>query len=282
MCMQSGPKLLDIILLKLCTIRMRETLLLLQKLLVTRYLWVTGRIWRRIPMSLRSLPAFVSYGTHLHSLVLRFADRRQNHSTFFLRNRAELELVRRLAVRGSFDSTMDIAVFGCSKGAEVYSIAWMLKTARPELTINIRAIDISQEIVEFARQGVYSLQDPDAQATVTEAQEVSWNTHRDQPASPLDWMSDNEKNQVFDCEGDYVRVKSWIKEGISWHCADAGGPGLPAHSGPPRHGSCEPVSVPYEPRSLGTHLAQPRPRAQTGRIFVCFWRRPRCANACRA
>jgi chemotaxis methyl-accepting protein methylase len=177
-------------------------------------------------MSLRSLPAFVSYGTHLHSLALRFGDRRHNHSTFFLRSRAELELVRRLAVRGSFDSTMDIAVFGCSKGAEVYSIAWMLKTARPELTINIRAIDISQEIVEFARQGVYSLQDPDAQAAVAEAQNVSWNTHRDQSASPLDWMSDNEKNQVFDCEGDYVRVKSWIKEGISWHCADAGGPGL--------------------------------------------------------
>ena len=54
-------------------------------------------------MSLRSLPAFVSYGTHLHSLVLRFAGRRQNHSTFFLRNRAELELVRRLAVRGSLE-----------------------------------------------------------------------------------------------------------------------------------------------------------------------------------
>lgn len=65
---------------------------------------------------------------------------------------------------------MDIAVLGCSKGAEVYSIAWMLKTARPELTINIRAIDISQEIVEFARQSVYSLQDPDAQAAVAEAQ----------------------------------------------------------------------------------------------------------------
>jgi 2-polyprenyl-3-methyl-5-hydroxy-6-metoxy-1,4-benzoquinol methylase len=39
-------------------------------------------------------------------------------------------------------------------------------------------------------------------------------------------MSENEKNQMFDREGDYVRVKSWIKEGISWHCADAGDPEL--------------------------------------------------------
>ena len=65
--------------------------------------------------------------------------RRQNHSTFFLRNRAELELMRRLATRASYGSIMDIAVFACSKGAEVYSIAWTLKAARPDLTINIRA-----------------------------------------------------------------------------------------------------------------------------------------------
>jgi len=207
---------------------MRETWHLFQKLLVTRYLWVTSRIWRRIPVSLRSLPVFVSYGAHLHSLVLRFADRRQNHSTFFLRNRAELELMRRLAARASYGPIMDIAIFACSKGAEVYSIAWTLKAARPDLTFNIRAIDISQEIVEFVKQGVYSLQDPDVQAAVgvTEAQKLNWNTHRDQGASPVDWMFESEKDQMFDREGDYVRVKSWIKEGISWHCADAGDPEL--------------------------------------------------------
>jgi SAM-dependent methyltransferase len=136
--------------------------------------------------------------------------------------------MRRLAARAGYGSIMDIAVFACSKGAEVYSIAWALKAARPDLTINIRAIDISQEIVEFAKQGVYSLQDPDVQAAVgvTEAQKLNWNTHRDQPASPVDWMFESEKDQMFDREGDYVRVKSWIKEGISWHCADAGDPEL--------------------------------------------------------
>src|SRR5262249_54226390 len=112
--------------------RMRENLHFLQKLVVTQYLWVTGRIWRRIPVLLRSLPVFAAYGAHLHSLVLRFADRRQNHSTFFLRNRAELELMRRLATRASYGSIMDIAVFACSQGAEGYSIAWTVRGGRAE------------------------------------------------------------------------------------------------------------------------------------------------------
>jgi chemotaxis methyl-accepting protein methylase len=209
---------------------MSESLHLLQKSFVTAYLWASTRIWRRIPVSLRSLPVAISYGAHLHSVVLKFSDRRQNHSTFFFRNRAELELMSRLATR-AHGSSMDIAVFACSKGAEVYSIAWTLKTARPDLTINIRAIDISQEIVEFAREGVYSLQYFDVQdavdhKSVTDAIKLNWNTNRDQGASPVSRMSECEKNQMFDRNGDSVRVKSWIKEGISWHCADAADPKL--------------------------------------------------------
>jgi chemotaxis methyl-accepting protein methylase len=187
-----------------------------QKFLVTRYLWVARRIWRRIPARLHSLPVLVRYGAHLHSLVLRFVDRRQNHSTFFFRNRAELELIRRLTAHASHGSSIDIAVFACSKGCEVYSIAWTLKAARPDLTINLRAVDVSQEIVEFAKRGVYSPQAGD------------FNTYRDQPAdySPFKFMSESEKDQMFDRDGEFVRVKSWIKEGISWHCADAGDPKL--------------------------------------------------------
>jgi chemotaxis methyl-accepting protein methylase len=69
--------------------------------------------------------------------------------------------MRGLAAQASHGSSMDIAVFACSKSAEVYSIACTLKAARRDLTINLRAIDLSREIVEFAKQGVYSLQDPD-------------------------------------------------------------------------------------------------------------------------
>jgi chemotaxis methyl-accepting protein methylase len=191
-----------------------------QKFFVTQYLWGISCIWRRI-----LLPVLVRSGAHLHSLALRFADRRQNHSTFFFRNRAELELIRQLADRASLGSNIDMAVFACSKGAEVYSIAWALKAARPDLTINLHAIDLSEEIVEFARRGVYSLQDTDNDSDPVK---LGVNTYRDQPPgySPFKFMSEREKNAMFDREGDVVKVKSWIKEGITWHCADAGDPEL--------------------------------------------------------
>ena len=202
-----------------------EALHAIQKFLATRYLWAVSCIWRHLPARLRFLPVSVRYGAHLHSLVLRFVDRRQNHSTFFFRNRAELELIRQLADQASLGSSIDIAIFACSKGAEVYSIAWALRAARPDLTINLRAVDVSHEIVEFARRGVYSLQDGNNKS---DAAALGVDTHRDQPPgySPFMLMSESEMNAMFDRDGDVVRVKSWIKEGITWHCADAGDPEL--------------------------------------------------------
>jgi hypothetical protein len=196
-----------------------------RKFLVARYLRGVSRLWKIIPARLRSQLVFVRYGAHLHSLILRFLDRRQNHSTFFFRNRAELELIRRSADKASPGSSIDIAVLACSKGAEVYCIAWVLKTARPDLTINLRAIDISQEILEFAGRGEYSLQDKDNHGG---AIELGLNTYRDQPPgySPFMFMSEGEKNGIFDRDGDVVRVKSRIKGGITWLCADAGDPEL--------------------------------------------------------
>jgi chemotaxis methyl-accepting protein methylase len=188
-----------------------------------QYLWGVNYLWRRV-----LLPVLIRYGAHLHSLVLKFVDRRQNHSTSFFRNRAELELIRRLADQASVGSSIDIAVFACSKGAEVYCIAWALKAARPDLTINLWASDVSREIVEFARQGVYSLQEGDSRSDA-----VGVNTYRDQVTgySPFKFMSESEMNAMFDRDGDVVRVKSWVKEGITWHCADAGDPELTSFLG---------------------------------------------------
>ena len=57
--------------------------------------------------------------------------------------------------------SLDISVLACSKGAEVYSILWIMRSARPDLKISMHALDISQEILEFAERGVYSLTSPD-------------------------------------------------------------------------------------------------------------------------
>jgi chemotaxis methyl-accepting protein methylase len=217
---------------------MNKTWRLAQNVLVSRYLWVARRIWKHIPVRFRSLSVLIQYGTHLHSLVLRFTDRRQNHSTFFFRNRAELELMRRLIASANYRACIDIAVFACSKGAEVYSLAWTLRAARPDLTINLRGIDLSEEILEFAEQGVYSVNDPDARdieddQRIAGAMKFNWNTYRDQLGySPFCRMSEHEMNEMFDRDGDCVRVKSWLKEGISWHHADAGDAELMSILGP--------------------------------------------------
>src|SRR5437867_3606953 len=53
-------------------------------------------IWNHVPRSVTSVGPFRSLGHLLHSLA-RLQDRRMYLGTFFLRNRPELELMRRLA-----------------------------------------------------------------------------------------------------------------------------------------------------------------------------------------
>src|SRR6267143_7216410 len=112
------------------------------------------RIWNRLPPSLTALRPFRSFGHLLHSLV-RLQDRRMYLGTFFLRNRPELELLRRLSSLESAGRRVRIAVLGSSNGAEVYSIAWALRSAQPDVKLEMRAVDISANALEAGRRGVY-------------------------------------------------------------------------------------------------------------------------------
>jgi len=194
------------------------------------------RLWKHLPVSLRYLPPARAYGRHLHHLVCLQADRKQYFGTFFLRNRAELELIRRLIDKKPRGSRLDMSVLACSKGAEVYSMAWAIRSTRPDLELNIHAIDISQEIVEFAAKGIYSLETSDAVASLDEEAvksrgEVSWNTSRDQNAWILERMTKEEIGAMFEVRGNQAHVRPWLKQGITWLCADAGDPKLPSAIG---------------------------------------------------
>src|ERR1700758_902989 len=112
--------------------------------------------WNRLPSALKSARFVRLYGAFLHSLVKLRSQRRQYHGTFFLRNRPELELIRILAEKWPQGSSLKIAVLACSNGAEVYSIVWTIRSARPDLKLVVQAMDISEEIVEIAKEGVYS------------------------------------------------------------------------------------------------------------------------------
>lgn len=205
------------------------------------YLALSRRFWICLPNRVRRCLAGHTYGRHLHSLVCDHSQRRQNHSTFFLRNRPELKLICRLLEQKSVGSTLNITVLACSKGAEVYSILWAIRSARPDLQIKLHAIDISQEIIDFAKRGLYCLNRPislgeqSERLSNTEAA-VAWNTFRDQGpgenVSILQRMTDQEIDSMFELEGDVAKIRGWLKEGITWRLGDANDPGLASSLGP--------------------------------------------------
>jgi SAM-dependent methyltransferase len=103
--------------------------------------------------------------------------------------------------------TVTVAVLGSSTGAEVYSIAWTIRSARPDLKLMLTAVDVSREAVEFGKRGVYSTTVP--QLTNTEI---------------FERMTKAEMDELFDRGADGMTVKPWIKEGIKWHVGDVGEP----------------------------------------------------------
>lgn len=195
------------------------------------YLSQSRRLWSYLPASFHGSSAVRAYGRHLHGLVCRRAGRWQNHATFFIRNRAELELMRRLMDQKASGSSVDMAVLACSKGAEVYSILWTIRSARPDLRLRMHAVDISEEIIEFAARGIYSRKGPEvskklSQQGIEKKWDVTWNSCRDQGLSMFARMADEEVEGMFEVEGDHATVRSWLKDGITWLGGDAGDPKL--------------------------------------------------------
>ena len=202
------------------------------------YLVLLKRLWNYLPTFLRGLSLGRVHGRLLHRMVRLLAKRKQYFATFFLRNRAELELMRRLLEQKTHSSNLDISVLACSKGAEVYSVAWTIRSARPDLTLRMHAVDISQEILEFAEKGVYSLSSgldvtkgSNDEGTAKRG-DMAWNTARDQNAPIFERMTDKEVEAMFEIEGDQARVRPWLKEGVIWLRGDAGDPELIGLLGP--------------------------------------------------
>jgi chemotaxis methyl-accepting protein methylase len=147
--------------------------------------------------------------------------------TFFFRNRPELELLTRLLQRKSRGSTVDLTILGCSKGAEVYSFTYVIHSSRPDLGLKVSAIDINPEVVQFAKQGVYSLRNkPPLDQTTSEyacpEDELAAMTFGDQATSIFERMSPKEIELMFDTTGDQVSVKAHFRGSLNWQVGDAG------------------------------------------------------------
>jgi chemotaxis methyl-accepting protein methylase len=203
----------------------------LRKYLGRPYLLINILIWNHLPTSWASWRPVRGYGRHLHGLIQLRATRKQFVGTYFFRNRPELELLIRLLDQKRQNSTLNVAVLACSKGAEVYSISYAIRCARTDLRVRLCALDISKDILEFAEAGVYSLKTHDGSGapgpgSLALGGDVATTTSRDQPSSIFERMSSGEIKAMFDREGDQVRVKPRFREGIAWHLGDAGDPDL--------------------------------------------------------
>jgi chemotaxis methyl-accepting protein methylase len=179
------------------------------------FLSVNERMSRRLPDRLRDVMPVRAYGAWLHTLVRRRADREMYLGTVFLRNRPALELMRRLLQRHDRGARIEIAVLGCSIGAEVYSILWTLRSSRPDLEVVVNAVDISPEVVRVAEKGFYS---PVASEMVS--------------ASIFEGLSEAEREEIFEWEGNEGTIKPWLRDGVTWHVGDACDPHLVTSLGP--------------------------------------------------
>ena len=155
------------------------------------------------------------YGRWLHNLVRPYAYRTFYFGTFFLRNRPQLELARRLSEQTRKGTSLTITILASSIGAEVYSILWTIRSKRPDLKVVANAVDISREALEFAQNGVYPLGYSEfAQKHIFAS------------------VTKEEMVELFDNEGDQVRIKAWLREGIIWRLGDAADPQLITLLGP--------------------------------------------------
>ena len=161
--------------------------------------------WNHLPSSFRDTRPVRHYGMFLHRLVKQRSARRQYHGTFFLRNRPELELLRAIAGKRERGATLRIGVVACSNGAEVYSIVWAIRSARPDLKLVVHAVDISREVVEIAKQGFYPL----------EMQQLIG-------SNIFERLTGEEIGQIFDREEGWLKIQPWLKDNIEWHVGDAG------------------------------------------------------------
>jgi SAM-dependent methyltransferase len=178
------------------------------------FLRVNEAFLRRLPSRAIGRAPLLHYGEALHAVIRLRRNRTSYFGTFFMRNRPQLELARRLIDREEKVSNFTIAVVASSIGAEVYSITHTLRSCCPEKKFSVNALDISEEAVEFARKGVYPLAGSQFTGENIFAR-----------------LTKEEMDGFFHSEGPEVRVRSWMGEDIAWRSGDATDPKLAVRLG---------------------------------------------------
>lgn len=166
--------------------------------------------WCRLPNSIRLSKYTRPVAELAYSHVCRVQHRMPDALyTRFLRNRPQLETISDIAMRYQQPRPLRLAVLGCSKGAELYSILHVLNRRCPELEISAVGLDISEDAVAQAAKGTYGLHDHEVAG-----------------------LSGAEMEALFLREKDCLRVHERLRRGVQWITGDASAPNLMAIIGP--------------------------------------------------
>lgn len=113
----------------------------------------------------------------------------------------------------------------------VYSFFYSIRSARPDLNLGLQALDIDPGVIEFVKEGVYSLKrrtpgQTSSSDSVFPSDDLTAKTFGDQATSVFERMSAEEVDAMFDRAGDQVSVKPRFREGLTWQVGDAADPNL--------------------------------------------------------
>jgi 2-polyprenyl-3-methyl-5-hydroxy-6-metoxy-1,4-benzoquinol methylase len=160
---------------------------------------ITARVnrflWNKSPELIKKSRLGMSWGRLILKLVRLNGDG-QLTTTYFYRNRPELELLREIFTRLEHLESLKITIIGCSEGAEVFSILHTYQKARNCADLNVSAFDIDESALEVAKTGRFNTD-----------------------ARVLSTLTPEEIDELFDKDGVELQVKDKFRN-IDWHLQD--------------------------------------------------------------
>ncbi|UNK48701.1 hypothetical protein MNR01_13240 [Lysobacter sp. S4-A87] len=186
-------------------------------LLAAPLLPLARRFWQRLPPAVLASRPMRRLGAVIYNHYVRYTDRSQSHYTWFLRNPPQLALAADLICSARPERTsLRVMSVGCSVGAELYSLLWLVRKTQPDISIDARGIDIVHDAIASARQATYRLEAPSSSGGTL------WVDGKNVLSTSSDAV-----DEIFDlCPNGAYRVKDTIRAGTSWHVDDAADPGL--------------------------------------------------------
>jgi len=155
-------------------------------------------VWKHLPASIRTGPLGRVLGRAIHHhACVRQIRRPNSEDTSFLRSLPLFGILRSLAGEWPARLPLTIASIGCSIGAELYSVMWVVRSARPDLVVTAVGVDIAADQVERARAARYGRTGPQVKE-----------------------LSDEVVDQLFTPRDDELVVRDWIRAGTEWRVAD--------------------------------------------------------------